>query len=240
LELNERHNTCSGRIFILGTGPSLIEQLPLLAKLENEATFTCNTIFAWKELPFTPTYYGLSDVYDQKAIDNLALTIPAETEAFNVQWPGHYNNERFMYVEKAHDSHQVRKDGFAGLNDILPPLPTGRTTPLTLAQLAAWFGYREFYFLGFEQTRGYCYGPDLIASGIQKVPFPIDKNPRYRIAVQHCSWRMRQDVEAVGGKVIDCTPGGLLNRTQGAEVKHGLPPFVPPLEYMELADVLEG
>lgn len=233
------HNTKSGRVFILGTGPSLIDQLPFLEKLKGEATFGCNTIFQWGELPFVPTYYGITDIYDPEDIDKLAGLIKSGTLAFNVQWPGYYSNPRFISVEKAHDSQQFRNVGFVGLGPELPALPTGRTTPLTLTQLAAWMGYREFYFLGVEQTRGYCHNPEAVVSGTSKRanPFPLDKNPKYRIAIKHCALRMREDIEAAGGSVYDCSPSGLLNVTGGA-IHQGLPPMEAPLEYRELAEVL--
>jgi hypothetical protein len=237
-EILDMHNTKSGHIFILGTGPSLIDQLPLLERLKNEVTLGCNTIFKWEDLPFTPTYYGISDVYEQRYIDALAALIPDGTQALNIQWPGYYNNPRFVWVEKAHDSHQVRADGFVGLKDTLPAIPTARTTPLTLAQLTAWMGYREFYLLGMEQTRGYCYNPETLISGIQGNEFPIDKNPKYRIAIRACAKRMREDVEAVGGHVYDCSPGGLLNYT-GHDIHMGLPPMAPVLEYKPLEEVLD-
>jgi hypothetical protein len=235
----KQRNTRWGRIFILGTGPSLLEQLPLLHKLKNEATFVCNTFFQWKEAPFVPTYYGISDIYDQHDINILADLIPSDVTAFNVQWEGYYNNPRFHYVCKAHDSQQVRGVGFVGLEETLPTVPTGRTTPLTLAQIAAWMGYREFYFLGCEQTRGYCHEPDAVVSGAsrRRHEFPLDKNPKYRIAVRDCARRMRADVEAQGGRVYDCSPGGVMNST-GNQIHTGLPPVKPSLEYRDLKEVL--
>jgi hypothetical protein len=238
-EINYLHNTGSGRIFILGTGPSLLEQMPLLKHLKDEATFACNTLLQWPELPFVPTYYGIGDIYDKDDIDKLASFVPDKTCAFNVQWPNNYNNPRFTYVEKAHDSFQMRSYGFVGLGDELPAIPTGRTTPLTLAQIAAWIGYREFYLLGMEQTRGYCHDPEAMVSGASKrgAAFPIDKNPRYRISIQHCARRMRQDLEEIGGSVTDCSPGGLLNHT-GRQIHQGLPPIGNVLEYKPLEEVL--
>jgi hypothetical protein len=223
----------------MGTGPSLIEQWSLLNDLKNEATMGCNTMVEWSELPFTPTYYGISDLYEQRDIDLLANQIWPGTQAFNVQWPGYYNNPRFDWVEKAHDSHQVRGDGMVGLGDELPPIPTGRTTPLTLLQLAAWMGYREFYLLGMEQTRGYCHDVDAVVGGASRrgTPFPLDKNPKYRIAIRQCAKRIREDIEAAGGQVYDCSPGGLLNHT-GKDVHQGLPPMAPVLEYKPLEEVL--
>lgn len=235
--LNSLHNTRSGRVFILGTGPSLLGQLPLLEGLKGEPTFACNSLLKWDALPFTPTYYGITDIYEQKRIDFYAGMLHKETTAFNVQWPGFYNNQRFIPVEKAHDSQQMRNAGFLGLHELeLPPLPTGRTTPLTLAQLAAWMGYREFYFLGVEQTRGYCHAPSTVISDDGFSQFPGDKNPKYRIAIKDCAKIMRQAIEDVGGQVFDCSPGGILNVT--GKGLHDSVSAADILPYKDLKDVL--
>lgn len=234
------HNTQSGRIFILGTGPSLLKQD--LSKLKDEATFCCNTMPLWEKLPFTPTYYGITDIYEEETVDKWARLMWYGTIAFNVQWPGFYNNKRFIHVEKAHDSHQFRAEGITGLDDILRPLRTGRTTPLTLVQLALWMGYREIYFLGIEQTRGYCHDPKAVVSGAskRKNDFPLDKNPKYRIAVKQCAERMRNDIEEAGGEVYDCSTGGLLNITgKGIHTLQTGQAYGNILEYRDLAEVLD-
>jgi len=69
--IRDLHNTCSGRVFILGNGPSIRDQLPLLHKLRGEATFGCNTLLSWKELPFTPTYYGVTDINDASVLNRV-------------------------------------------------------------------------------------------------------------------------------------------------------------------------
>ena len=56
------HNTFEGkRCFLFGTGPSLIDQLPLFSNMNNEHTFTCNRIKLWKELPFTPWLHAVTE-----------------------------------------------------------------------------------------------------------------------------------------------------------------------------------
>lgn len=224
---------------MLGTGPSLIEQLPLLENLQDEATFGCNTLVKWKELPFEPTYYGVTDIHEPGDLDLLGKLVPNETLAFNVRWPGYYNNAPFIAVSKAHDSLQFRRYGVTGFEDELGPLYTGRTTPLTLIQVAIWMGYREFYFLGIEQSRGYCHEPGATVSGASRRAdaFPWDKNPRYRIAIKQCAQRMREDIESHGGQVFDCTPGGLLNVT-GKGVHPSDVPAADILPYKDLAEVL--
>jgi hypothetical protein len=244
--LDEWHNIAEGRIFMLGSGPSLINQLPLLALLERETTFACNSLPAWKELPFTPTYYGVTDIESQEVLDG--LTWPEmKMHKFHVGWRDpigrgadvlddeHPTNLDFIWVEKAKENVQMWNHGFVGLGDELTPLPTGRTSPFTLTQLAAWMGYREFYFLGIEQTRGYCYDPDATMGFTNRHSFPLDKSPKYQMAVQRSAERMRVDIEMAGGKVYDCSPGGLLNETNN--IQRGIKTPVI-LEYRNLGEVL--
>jgi hypothetical protein len=230
------HNIASGRIFILGNGPSLILQRTLLERLQDEATFCCNGFPFWEPLPFIPTYYGVSDMHERKLVDKFSW--PAlDMRKFQVGWYPNEHHELFEWVQKDPNGSQVKSSGFQGLGDTLPPLPTGRTTPLTLAQLAAWMGYREFYFLGVEQTRGYAHDPSATWSITKRSEFPLDKNPKYRLSVQDCFIRARADIEEAGGSIFDCTPGGLLNETGSEELRRGVS-WREVLEYRELSEVL--
>jgi hypothetical protein len=233
------HNIKSGRIFILGNGPSLLQDD--LTPLKDEATFTCNAFLRWQDRPWNPTYNGVTDVYDAKELERCAYRGEAQdTKMFHIGWPGdaYPHNDAFLWVEKAAESVHMDVVGFAGLEYGLPPIPTGRTSPLTNAQLAAWMGYREFYFLGIEQTTvGYVYDPEatITMSGGE---FKTD-NPKKFLAVQRCAHRMRADIEAAGGTIYDCTPGGLLNISGKDTPRRGARKEYP-LEYKPLKEVLEG
>lgn len=235
-DILDMHNTKSGRVFILGNGPSLLDQD--LTKLRDEATFCCNGFPTWKDRPFDPTYFGVTDIYAQHYLDDRVFP-EVDMMRFHISWPGdHYpTNDAFIWVEKAAESVHMDVEGFAGCGSGLPPIPTGRTSPLTNAQLAAWMGYREFYFLGIEQTRGYAYDINAV-TGHRGRLFPIDSNPSYRLAIKRCGRRMREDIEAAGGKVYDCSLGGILNIT-GMEI-HGAAgiPAEDILPYVDLREVL--
>lgn len=231
------HNTTRGRIFIFGNGPSLVASSSLLGALNQEATFTCNNFGLWEGAPFEPTYYGISDIYEMRLIKRCLFPQWAHTQRFHVGWPGdHYpRHESFTWVEKAHDSIQVQRVGFAGLGDEMPPIPTGRTTPLTLAQLAAWMGYREFYFLGIEQSPvGYAHDPEK-DTNMRGQPRPT--HPRMIQAIQRSFIRAREDIEAAGGVIYDCTEGGFLNETGREQKRRGLS-WKECLPYKELSDAL--
>jgi len=204
--------------------------------MKDHATFVCNSVPKWEDLPFTPTYYGITDVYDQRLLDRLTFPEFNGMKRFHVTWPWEEaRNDAFTYVEKAEEGVQMWNVGFEGFGEELPPLPTGRTTPLTNAQLAAWMGYREFYFLGIEQTlKGYAHAPETTNN---MRGLPRNTNPRYQMAVQRSFERAKADIEAAGGKIFDCTPGGLLNETGEGNQWRGIRRYTI-LEYVPLEEVL--
>lgn len=235
--LNDYHNASSGRCFMVGNGPSLLEQLHLLPLLKDETTFCCNSIGEWDELPFEPTYYGVTDLSDYKWLERNRFPHWKKTLRFNVQfvdWPEHPD---FQTVQKAPDNVQVDPYGTVGMDETLPPIPTARTTPLTLGQLALWMGHRELFYIGIEQTRGYAYDVDATMSMTGRHAFPLDKNPKYQTAIQRNAAQMRKDIEAHGGRIVDCTPGGLLNVT-GKDIPRRNVPWRDVLPYESLESVL--
>lgn len=234
----ELHNSAKRRrCFIVATGPSLLQQMHLLPLLKDEDTFSVNGLPRWKALPFTPTYHGVTDIPHSAVQSKFVFPeMGPEVLRFNVAWPGWEHADGFTYVEKAAEHIQMQTYGFAGLNDDLPPLPTGRTTPLTLAQLAAWFGYEELYFLGFDLSRGYVDRPEA-TEGNSGRPFQIDDNPRIIQSIQRCATKMVEYLHAAGRQVYDCSPGGFLNDSN-TRMPRGLRP-IPIIPYRPLADVLQ-
>jgi len=228
------HNIAEGkRIFVLGNGPSLLTHD--LTKLAGEDTFCCNSIGEWEALPFAPTYYGVSDLWEYKWLERNRFPHWGRTERFNVRFQGWPDHDAFLNVEKAPDSIQVFSHGCVGLTDTLPAIPTARTTPLTLAQLALWMGYTDIYMMGIEQTRGYAYDPEAIVSMTGRHSFPIDKNPKYQLGIQRCAKRMREDMESAGRHIYDMTPEGLLN---GRSASRRNVPVMEILEYRDYEEVL--
>ena len=232
--LADFHNIHVGeRVFILGNGPSLLTHD--LRPLANEYTFGCNSIGEWAEMPFEPTYYGLSDIQEWKWLDHNNFQQWKDVARFNVQFEGWATHDAYYNVVKAHDSYQASVEGFCGFDDTLPAIPTARSTPMTIAQLAIWMGFREFYFLGYENTRGYVYEPDRTVSMRGHQLFNIDKNVKYSLAIQRNARRLREDLEAQGGCVYDCTPEGFLNGLGPPRRGIGTPQI---WEFRELSEVL--
>lgn len=232
--IHSLHNTNQGRCFVLGNGPSLLTQD--LRPLRGEKTFCCNGFPKWRERPFGPTFYGVSDIKDADVFRRLPVDDLATPWKFNVQWESRrdVHDDRFIFVEKAPDNIQVHAHGLVGMGDTLPPVPTGRTTPLTLAQLALWLGFRRLYFLGIEQSgHGYVYAPeaDTTTQGYSRAD-----HPRYYLALQRCFARARQEVEAAGGVLADCTPGGFLS---GHSQERAGVPARPVLPYVPLEEALQ-
>ena len=218
--LLDAHNTKSGRIFILGTGPSLIGQLPLLHKLKDEATWTVNRMRQWENLPFIPTHHSVAEPGPITRWGKRILSphdYPAARNRIAIHWfpvtaPG------WLWAAKAHDDIQMRWQGFYGLGDTLPPVPSGWASPLTSCQIAAWLGYTEFYFLGVDTTQeGQAWDS---VNGRTTYPRSI-------LTILESADRARHQIEAAGRKIIDCTPGGRLNQ-EGV------------LPYMDLEEVLDG
>ena len=211
--VNKAKDTKDGRIFIFGTGPSLSTQLPLLHRLKDEDTWTVNRMAQWEELPFTPTYHSITEpgpignwgLYVHKIYD-----FPKATQRIAIHWFP-VRAEGWLWCAKAHDDVQVRWEGWFGLGDSLPPLPTAWASPLTLGQLACWFGYKELIYLGIDTTQ---------TGQAWDVKTGRTAQVRSILSILECADRARCQIEASGRKIIDCTPGGRLNQ-------EGVLPYVP-------------
>ena len=223
------------RMFIVGCGPSLKKQVDILDRLDGELTFTCNKMGAWEEsvmleaeeagspCPFVPTYHGITEPSHMEHRGR--HEIPAWEAEGAVKYAVHpaaifndkpIESEGWTWVAKAPDDIQVRKVGFYGLTDFLPPLPTGYTSPLTLAQLGAWMGCRDFAFIGCDMTdEGYVFDAHERAN----------VHPRTLTGIKDCFIRARHDIEEAGGSIVDATPLGLMG-------------YIGILPYVELKDLL--
>lgn len=222
------HNTRSGRVFVLGNGPSLLTQLDELASLSQDATFACNGWFWW-DRAFTPTHYGITDHKPHEV--RHFVHEGQKMERYHVAHAKWYDYDRphpaFVWVEKAWEG-KITSEGFKGLDETLPPLPTGNCAPLTLAQVAAWLGYREFAFLGMDGTNlGHMYNPTPESTGRPGGPPRSEWGRRQAQSMLACFARARRDIEAAGGRIYDCTPNGLM-------VKEGVLPYVPLKEALRV------
>ena len=200
------HNKFVGqRCFLMGSGPSLADQLPLLPKMADEYTFTCNRLRLWKEVPFRPFLHAVTEpgplVNYGEAIQPLYDFPQAQNKVIAIWWkpevPG------WLWLPKAPDDIQMRWQGFFGCGDELPPIPTGWASPLTISQLAAWMGFSELYFLGVDTTQeGQAWDKEKGTT----------KNIRSIRSTLESFDRARMTLERHGRKVFDCTTGGRVNQ----------------------------
>lgn len=155
--------------------------------------------------PFRPTYHGITEPGPIGGWGSYILAIFDFPEAENRiainWWP--VNVPGWKWVAKAPDEVQVRWEGWFGLDDHLPPIPTAWASPLTLGQLACWMGYTELYYLGIDTTQ------DGQAWDVEK---GRTREPRSINSILECFDRARVQMDRAGRKIIDCTPGGLINR----------------------------
>jgi hypothetical protein len=221
--IKDVRGTKKGRTFIFGTGPSLIEQQPLLHHMQNEDTWTVNRMRRWYEkgqLPFIPTYHVVCEPGPCIHWGTIMLhpyDFPEAKNRIAVNW-WRVTAKGWLWCPKAPDDVQMRWQGFQGLGETLAPLTTGWASPLTISQLACWMGYDEIYFLGIDTTQtGQAWDPvdgrTLYARNIRSICESFD--------------RARMEIQKTGRQVYDCTPGGRIN-------KEGI------LEYVDLEEVLHG
>jgi len=217
--LTNVHNKFMGkRCFLFGSGPSLLGQVDLLAKMTSEYTFTCNRINKWKEIPFRPYIHCVTEPgpllgYGRKV--GAVYDYPTATNKVAIAW-WPVTAKGWLWCPKAPDDIQCRWNGYWGWQDYLPPLPTAWASPLTMGQLALWMGFRELYVLGSELTQdGQAWDKEHGRTAA----------PRQIRSILESADRARRDVKRAGGSLIDCTPGGRMN------IEGTLP-------YMELEEVL--
>lgn len=203
--LQQVHNAYAGkRCFLLGTGPSLVNQLPLLGALKDEFTFTCNRMKRWGELPFTPFVHCVTEPGPVLGFGERINPIYDFPEAKNkvacIWWPVWAKD--WLWMPKAPDDIQVRWSGTWGMGERLPPVPTAWASPLTIAQLALWMGFTELYLLGVDTTQ------QGQAWDMERGRTAKERNIR---SILECAERMQRDIARHGRTLRDCTPGGRMN-----------------------------
>lgn len=186
--------TRSGRIFIIGSGPSMRQQIDILPRLRDEDTFGCNRLLLWKDLPFTPLFY---------ACNHRRIATGVETSIENMK------GNRFVVSYQSGGLpgwvavHKKSDVPFGGINGVVQPVCGGGSMALIMAQISAVLGYTEIYLLGCEQRAGeHVYG----YTAIDFVP-PPDMD-LFRL------WaNLKQEYSDSGISLMDCTPNGRLSQT---------------------------
>ena len=193
------HNEYKGeRLFIFGSGPSLLDMDRELLTLDKDFVLTTNKVLQWKDIPFTPNFHGLSEAEDMPYLGEYG-GVPISFACHPEPITEPYWTWIPKCVDGSHEQNLVVY-GMQGLGDTLGPLPTASSTPLTLGvQIGAWMGFDPIYLLGCDNTnRGQVFGKDI-------------SRPQHH--PQHTSAsavRMKHDMMEVGRSLIDCTPNGKL------------------------------
>jgi hypothetical protein len=201
LQLEELKGQYSGRIFIFGTGQSLIEQLPLLRQMEHEVTFCCNRIHQWKDLPFTPTFFSC----EYHALDRVSPVPSCDEIRFLI-----YRSKE-VYIDDGNWVHVSKQKKRIGCFDNDPEYVCAAlgTSVGVDAQLAAWMGYDPIYLLGLDHApnTGYCFRPEARRTFLfgDKVSEQWDN--------------LKTAFYEAGRHIYDCTPMGGLNQNGPLEYR---------------------
>lgn len=215
MSLQKMHNTRSGRIFMVGNGPSLGQTD--LSCLRNEDVFVCNGFFNWTTAPFRPQYYGINSNKRHLIEDIGALHPLAHKFLIKKNFPSYGLSTEWEWVE-GNFGLSIAQHGFTGLDDELAVLRQGRSSVLTLTQIAAWLGYTEFFLLGCEQTRyGHVYAGSGPLAERRKDgglgDLLTDKEWQENDQATFDSHAVaRTALEGHGRAIYDCTPGGRLGQ----------------------------
>lgn len=197
-QLWSSHNDYQGhRLFVFGTGPSLL-QMNNLEAMKDEYTWVTNRFMEWGDRPFQPDFHSLSEPEDLSRIEEYGPEhLPTIRFAIGEEY---FDYEDWIWVCKLPDGEVIWKNGMEGLGDELGDLPSGSATPLTAGvQLGAWMGFDPIYLLGCDNT----------TSGQVYAKWQPRPNPHPNQASESAQ-RCESDMAAVGRTLIDCTPNGRL------------------------------
>ena len=200
MHLTDLKDTYSGRIFILGTGPSLCE-VPDWAGIT--PTFGCNKLGYWNRAPLTDFYACNYNKVIRGEVPNpnpaihkfLVGTEDHLAEKGDLEWSD------WVWVTKGADS-ELETGAMVG--------NTFGAMTLICAQIAYVLGFREMYLLGCDQTtEGSIFDPkddrlfDQPAGTVFKDPSPW--------------WAYFRDyLESNGGHIYDCSGGTLTESSWGS------------------------
>tara|TARA_Y100000310_G_scaffold276043_1_gene292925 strand:+ start:10444 stop:11133 length:690 start_codon:yes stop_codon:yes gene_type:complete len=148
-------DTESGRLFFLGSGPSMLADMDSIRLLEAEKTWAVNKYPGWAERPVrNPTYYSITEARhcDRHGIGRFMFPDVSMTK-FAIHWQ-RVRREGFTWALKTTVDRTIKETPYQGLESRLGPLTGAFNTILTSMQLALWMGYRDFYLIGNDMTLG--------------------------------------------------------------------------------------
>ena len=151
------------RLFIICDGVSILTE-DRLADLAQEYTWAVPQVFAWKDRPFNPTFGSLGEftssiiTHWRQVVEDRAMycLYKAEDKELEKSLP-FVPNPLWMRFSWGEPRQFVKYGYLLGLNgeekmDHIGHAP-GNSIMASALQPALWLGFREFYFLGMDQSR---------------------------------------------------------------------------------------
>ena len=148
------HNTCSGRCFVIGCGPSL--KVEDLEKLKGEATFASNRIYAmFERTDWRPRYYASQDDGVLHEIKDKLLEVSKQVGTMFLSGNvmriysselKRQKNVKFMYINTTSEGKQKMDI------DVPDGIHNGINISYTLIELAIYMGFKEIYLLGIDHN----------------------------------------------------------------------------------------
>ena len=194
MQLRDLKDQYSGRIFILGTGPSLVQ---VESWEDMSPTFGCNKLGYWDQAPLTD-FYACN--YSKVIKGEVPNPQPREHK-FLAGMKSSFEQERYLDWP---DWVWVTK-GDGALESGKSVINTFGAMTLVCAQIAYVLGFREMYLLGCDQTnRGSIFDPD---------DDRLRDQPRGTTFTDPLPWwrYFKEFLEKRGGSIHDCTVEGSLN-----------------------------
>lgn len=207
MTIDELRGRYEGRIFILGTGPSLLRLTKEeRAGLAGEHTFGCSRYWKWKDaLPLS--FYVASEQNHVNDMEGFGThKAKARIARFMLNW----QPTREGWVGLPVEMYRRVSIGTGGLG-VFPHVHQAVSETLVALQVARWLGFREFYFLGNELTR----------SG---EVYNTEEHRGSDISTMRSDFAAA--ASALHGSLFDCTPDGNLS-------KQGIVPYVPLMEVLQ-------
>jgi hypothetical protein len=210
LELSEYKNRYSGRIFIMGCGPSLNQiSDEQMKRLSVEYTFGSSKFYRWGKM--TPDFYLLTEQqqmneFEERGFDKVQAKIakfcvnwqPAPNGWVAVPHPPSLSHHHYTYPDVSMSAFEGECNHIHMTHD----------SPLAQIQVARYMGFNEFYLLGCETT----------ASG-----YAWDNAERRKAGERLSTMLPMYEKAATEVRLYDCTSNGNLHSV---------------LEYVALDDAL--
>lgn len=147
-----RNNTSAARCFFIGNGPSLrADDLSVLAA-HNEVTFAFNRIYnIFDQTEWRPTYYISQDEKMMAGSTNIINQENLGVKFIPIQMPWYYAID----IQNCHHFKLTNQElenplDFQFSDDISREIYNSSTGMYTAAQIAAYMGFKEIYFIGVD------------------------------------------------------------------------------------------